>query len=344
MNEPDTTSEPDYSEASPEDLDAALEESFEGLDTSEETTDTSDAEPAAVDTSEPEPVESTEPATEPADTSERLFAGKYKSAEDLESAFTELQGLLGTRGTEYEQLEQKYTELEGKIQGLTTKPEETVEPEYPFDKEKFEDLMLEGRYADAQLYAIEAAQAKSSEANTAERVNGEVAEAKEYNVALGRARAREVLLESAKAGKDVELEKKYSDKDYIPVETDFTPAQLASLTTDYDWIKKNLGSRPIMVGDKVVSYEGKWPDDAYAIANLVLNKEQIFREQQIQTHEETARAISTDKPSARVLTPTGEEKAEVGFALDGTESEIDAYEKALGATEEELEAALDESL
>jgi hypothetical protein len=344
---PDTTSEPDYSKNTPEELDTALEEAFEESGTlEEETTETSDVESATAETSESESVEEpTEPADETVDTSEKLYAGKYKSPEDLEAKYTELESLLGTKGTENDNLQRELTELREKIQGLTAAPkEEAAEPEYPFDKEKFEEMIYDGRHAEAQLYAMEAIQAKSSEANTAERINGEVEEAKEHNEALGRARSREILLESAKASKDAELEKKYSDENYIPVEEDFTPAQLDSLFADLDWIRKNFGSRPITVGGKIVSYEGKWPDDSYAIADLVLNKEQIFRKQKIQTHEETVRAISTDKPSAKVLTATGEELAEVGVKFDGTESELDAHEKGLSMTEAELEAALDESL
>lgn len=99
----------------------------------------------APDEGTPEPGSDTEaPAEEPAEEpTPPLWAGKYKTAEDLEHAYSELQSKLGEQGSELGQEVQRLRDELYQIREQQVHPAAPTPPAPAFDEDTYEDLLDE---------------------------------------------------------------------------------------------------------------------------------------------------------------------------------------------------------
>lgn len=345
---PETDETVDYSEYPEEEIDAALSEVESGTETpemQEQPAETSEGD----EPSEPDVEETSEYETEPVDEQEpeKLYAGKYRSPEELEKGYLEHQKLTGRQSQELAELRKFKEEAERLVsptaQTQTDTEEKTKVEELGLDKEKLEELFYEDPAA-AIAYALEQREQHLKHQTQQQEITQREQEAETFNRDLALSRARELLYEDAKARGERNLMDKYADEGYRPVleEIEANKAVFDQFNAEAEYVIRRFARQEIKLGENVLSPKGKYHPDVFREAFKALNYDKAIENTRIETAETTAQAIKEAKPGAKVLTPTGASKADVKVKWTGNEDAQEAYQKAKNLTDEDLEAVLAE--
>ena len=320
---------------------------FEGETPTSEPEPSAQAEPTSAQepvSPEPDPTPATEPSvTEPtsepesSEPAEKLYAGKYRTVEDLEAAHRQ-------SDTESRRLNQRITDLEaGQVK---PEPEVELEPvetegELSPEDQQYNKLFYDKSPAEAQRYANNLAE----ESQTAQFIKTAETEAADYNKSIGQDRARELIVEAATKAELPEAEiSKLSNKDnpITPEILDQYPAAREKFEAEVDYVTAQFARQPILRNGKAISDNGKYREDAFKSANIILNHKQIVADTHLEASEKTVKAIQNAEPGAKIMTPTEESHAEIGVSWTGNETQAEANEKAGQMSEAERESALDD--
>lgn len=339
-----------------EDIEAILDQYADADEEAE--TPTSESEPSTEPTSEQEPVSSesdttsesepsqaeptseTEPSEEPA---KKLYANKYHTVEDLEAAHRESTTEARRLVEELNKLKAEQTQQQSTQEPEQEKPAEDIKA--PFDMEKFNNVFYDKSPAEALVYALEQVESVSSEKHLTQQLQTSEQEAKEFNATLGQQRAKELIAEAAKRAELPEAEiAKITNGGMVTEEMlDKFPSVKERLLAEMQLVDSMFQRQPISINGKIVSNNGKYKEDVFKMANIILNHDKIVQETHLQASEDTVHAIQKAKPGAKIITPTEESRAEIGTKFTGTETSLDeAIANAETVPTEEREAILDD--
>lgn len=335
---------------SDEDLDA---ESTDETPTSEsepsEKEPTSETEPVSSDSaetqaqepSEQEPTSGEEVSDEPA---KKLFADKYHSVEDLETAYR-------NQATETRRIQEKVNKLEQAQQ--TPEPESEPEPETKLDEGELSDedkqineIFYDKSPAEALRHFNTITQTAMQEKTAAKAIETYESEARDFNASLGQERLRELVVSAAtKAELPEDKINSFKDENNLITEAilENFPAVDKQWRDEIKLIDAEFQTVPITHDGKVISDNGKFRKDAFKKAHILLNHEKIVADTHLSASEKTVKAIKDAKPTAKIMTPTEESHAKIEEPKwSGTETQAAANRKAGDMSEEAVESELDE--
>ena len=311
-------------------LEQEAEESTEELESTE--TETLEAEGSEVET-EQTPEETEE------EVKLEFYDGRFRSVSELEKAY-------GESSKEAIKLKRERDDFERRLQKLETTPETPQEAETPkgpeIDDEEVEQIYLDKGLSAAIGY-VNSKRDQALEVQNFETKSKElVSEAESFNQGAAFGRARELLYERAKASGNTLLAEKYSDDKYMPSieEIEEIPEVAKQWMSEAEFVAQNF-VKPIILNGRVITEKGKLPEKAFTYAARMLNYENDIKKATINAAEDTAAAISQEGvPKAKILTPTGDNKATPKVKFTESDDESTAQEKASQLSDEELDAEM----
>lgn len=274
--------------------------------------------------------EEEQPTEEPAEEEAKLYAGKYRTVDDLEAAYSNQRKEAEKVAHERSELEQKLAKVTPEKAPESLPEKEATSPEVFFDQKEYDRIYDEKGEHAALAYTFTAYDEAQKVGRQKEESTRLVSEAEQFNQKLGQERAKVLLYENAQKLNDKALLDKYSNDKYQVTAKDFesVPTVLDQLSAEYDFIKETFQREPVKVGGKVVSPQGKWSDDVYKQANILLNHTKIIEQKVRETSDDVIENIKNAKPTAKIITPSGQSKAEINVKFTGNEDEDEVRKKA----------------
>lgn len=308
-------------------------------------------EPEVEETAE-EPVEETETSEEP----ERLLAGKYKTAEELEKAYRET-------SAESTRMAQRLKELEEQRQTSET-PQEPPEPEKPQEEKPSTEKRNPYKLTEEQKQEID--DLRYTEGDT--EANARMAEIIEQNraeIAAEQRAAQEVAAREAQTKAAIEHNQKlahdfFKEQAYEALKGTEIDSKILDVLADpnsridVDLALKAFGSQEALdefaenldkVRQKVERFrpgkDGKYSMDDYKEAQLLVNPQQRENEIRRKAALETVQQVTKGAPTAKIITPSKTSHAGVKPKFSATDSREQVREKSAQLSDAEQKAAME---
>lgn len=270
----------------------------------------------------------------------KKWAGSFDSPEAMEAGYVALQKRLGEQGQELG----NYRQHQNLINDYQSRPEvydRLLKSETPGVSESdSQDDELIGGYTNEQLQSMQYDDPiKVQRLITRHELDKRHTEtsrdaAQIHNDTLIIERGRELLVKKAQEMNNKELEEKFKDPTYRISHFDFQPFPDVTNKIEAEWqfVQANLAK----------DGKGQFRNDAFVMADRMMNFTQYQEQLKIETAEQTALNIQQGTPGARVLTPGQSSRTEISPQFTEDMDQYEAADEAKKMTREEREEYLNQ--